>query len=454
MIFVNPLDKFDITATTPEALRLERKRLLSLADLSSDGMLDIGNSQYLSKSDIIKWCESLEVEGAISFYAIIKKHQLLTDFLTTGRLRFFYEYDTLPEASTPAFLAFIYPYFADQFKKSIADLYSKGSANYMKVNEEFGKMCDFTLPFSKAENMACFQVLHSKLHQSANEIDLAVQNFRGSESSLLDSIMKAVKPDMLNRLPSEFDAGKLLLGEKLYELCLKIFDRKILFQVNLDLLKIARQTTWPSDLNIRFKRLAHKQELRTQNTQVAHGNTIDKPSTNVWHIIRLVAILLVAIIRIATCANRNDSYRNSSYPYANSNTPADYGADYSSANRTWEYQEEQRKKAIGMDPSERPTTEDAPDSQPHPLGFAEYDAKENPFVGLSSKKALLLYAQKLNELPPLSESNRIGLTQASMAAEKLKFLYVRAIKGPKASITYGDMRQDLSDIKANSKSKK
>ncbi len=421
MDFVNPLDILNMQDITLGSLRMERKRLLSLTELSNDGMLDVGGGKFLSKSDIIKLCDSLENELTISFYDIIKKHTLLGDFLRDGDLHFFYKYHTMPEMQMPGFLKFVYPYFLYQFQRKIVELYDQSSANYMKFNEDFGKMCDFTLPFSNAENKAYFRILHSRLSRSADDIDYASQSYKGSGSALFDSVLKAVKPDILNRLPAEFDPEKARIGDRLYRLCVGLYHKKILHAVNLDILRMAQKVDWPGQLNENFRKLHMAQQV----LNVALGDRVNGEQGEGSHFLQTlkytVVILLITFgIAIYFQQINHKNYANGSY--GNSG-----GTNYQPGEEYY-----------------KPPSNYQGNLEEHPFTKMPYDHAANPFVGLSKKKALELYNRKLLDIA--LKSGKAGQREGGAllsSHDLVKFYYLRAKLGAKATITTTDMEQSI-----------
>ncbi len=304
MAFVNPLDILNIPHVTPETFRLERKRLFSMADLSSDGMLDVGNGKYLSKSDIIKLCEDLEKDGALVYYAAIKSHRLLSDFLTSGKLLFFRAYDTLPFGSLAGFYSFIYPYFAHQFRRSISSVYAKGSTKNTRSNADFVSLCNFQLPFSPEDNMACFLSLKQGMFQDAVDIKQALKDLIRNQDTVAfwDKMMSVIKPVMWNNLPVGLEAEKRDIAEALFGNSNQLHIQTN-WLLNLELLDWILKVKWEEGQRKRFAKL--RADVKRKGTDGIKSFRNSKTSYG-WRVVMFFALVLFFNVVLPRLFTKNE----------------------------------------------------------------------------------------------------------------------------------------------------
>lgn len=224
MSYINPYELLGINSPSlsdidSKTILKEKKKLLQEIELSDSESIE-HNGIELTKADCLKAVDDLDNKNKREFHFFIFQNKPLNDFLSTGSLIFFENYQIESIYKLPEFLDFVSPYFAAQYDKVLTD-------NFRKQNI---KAVSKILSLKPITNELLFDACYRGTYSIIKGLDIEITDIRKKielkESPFIEKqffglaslIKEKVSTDLINLLPSYFQGLRNQLAHSIRDL--------------------------------------------------------------------------------------------------------------------------------------------------------------------------------------------------------------------------------------------
>lgn len=239
MEYLNPFTLLDLNPDTwtgenqKEILKQEKKRLLAEFELHDAHTIEV-EGKILDKATLLKLFDHLEDSDAIEVHRQIALQPSLLAFLEDASLDYFFNGDiTLLSSQSDAFLAFIGPFYADQFNKRLFHAFRQMDW------EEIQAMCRYPLAIPVAHHVTCFKDTYRSIHSKSREISQMASAIAegGAPGADIQDVCDELLILSLNHLPEYFGGSRDKYGLALEELAIAVHNAHRRVQLGIFILR-------------------------------------------------------------------------------------------------------------------------------------------------------------------------------------------------------------------------
>lgn len=248
MTYINPYVLLSITGSSlpnldPKTVARYKTKLFHEIELSDTSSVYL-NGVEVSKADCLRVIDELDNDNKKEFHQFIFQNKSLNDFLTNGNLSFFKSYRAESIYKLSEFIAFISPYFSNQYDKQLVQYFKSQNIENTKLLLSIKPIVNTTY------NELCYKSTYLIIKQIDSEIINITSDINNKSSIFIDAgfeglvelVKKKVSVSVLNVLPNYFGSVRNQLAQTVRNLARDINNEPFEnYKVAYQLIEIAHQ---------------------------------------------------------------------------------------------------------------------------------------------------------------------------------------------------------------------
>ncbi|MEZ4776680.1 MAG: hypothetical protein R3D00_26125 [Bacteroidia bacterium] len=226
MQYINPLSILNLEPAAlsngldQTMLKREKKRLLAEFELHNTPTIVLRGKE-ISKSDVLRVFDMLSTDTERSHHLRIFQNPKLLTFLEEASLEYFYSGDIVLLASFPSdFLAFIAPYFAEQYNRRLFHAFRQ------RDWEEINVLCAHPIAIPVSFFALAYKDTFRHIHTLVTDIETLASQISAGEApdGRVQEICDELLVTSINHLPDYFTDVRDKYGQALEILALSVFN--------------------------------------------------------------------------------------------------------------------------------------------------------------------------------------------------------------------------------------
>ncbi|WP_291727853.1 CFI-box-CTERM domain-containing protein [Bernardetia sp.] len=240
MKFINPYEVLELETLDSSELKKAKRRKLADFEFSDDNTIQYKNDK-IHKADFIRVVDELDEDKKSNYYWFLKGHSELNDFLTMGDTWFFLNYQSQRIFDNTEFIDFISPFFAQQYDKTLANVFQKQDVNLLKKLTSVPPLISsFHIDQTYKGLRKILDDKIEELHQIRVSIDNEESFYNEyNVSQIVSDLQAKINIELYNALPSYFQSQKDEVAQRLRNISVSVFNAFHSSKEALDIIQLA-----------------------------------------------------------------------------------------------------------------------------------------------------------------------------------------------------------------------
>ncbi|MCS6903803.1 MAG: CFI-box-CTERM domain-containing protein [Bacteroidia bacterium] len=242
MQFINPYEILEVETQDSNEIKKAKRRKLAEFDLAQDGTIEFNNVK-IHKAEFIEAVDELDNLQKSRFYWSLKKETpQLNNFLTKGDLSYFYNFQAQKIYEHPEFIAFVSPYFAQQYNRVLLVAFQKNDIELVKKITQSAPILVNNQHLDKAYEGV--RKLLNDIIQNIQSITQSIDDEEGhytaqNSNILIQELKKDINIQLVNILPDYFQGIRNEIAQKIRNLSVIIFNNLHNSKASLEIIEFA-----------------------------------------------------------------------------------------------------------------------------------------------------------------------------------------------------------------------